>query len=101
MSILDLIAQSITITLLVLSAAGFLGRLHKYLELTAHFRAQYLIASAICFLILLLIADWWCAAGALICAVINLSAIAPFYRVKKSALNNDLARVYCSGAEFC
>ena len=82
--------QSITVVLLVMSATGFLGRLHKYLELTSHFRAQYLIASAFCFLIFLVIANWWCAAGTLICVLINLSAIAPFYHLKKSSLNNEI-----------
>src|SRR5262245_46835249 len=90
MSILHLLAQSITFTLLLLSTTGFLGRLHKYLELTSHFRAQYLIASATCFLIFILMANWWCAAGSLICAVINLSAIAPFYRLKKFSLKNEV-----------
>jgi len=90
MIILDLLFQLVIAALLALTAAGYLGRFHKYLELTSHFRMQYLLGSATCFLIFLLIANWWSAAGALICAVINLSSIVPFYLPKKSLLSNGV-----------
>lgn len=90
LSLLELIVCLITAALIVLSAAGFLGRLHKYLELTSHFRAQYLLASATCFLICILFVNWWCVAGALICALINFSAIAPFYRANKPSRDNKI-----------
>jgi endonuclease/exonuclease/phosphatase (EEP) superfamily protein YafD len=76
-------------TLLVLSAAAYLGRIHKYLELTSHFRVQYFLASASSLLICLTLAKWVCAAGALLAVAINLSAIAPWYRAKHSAVHPE------------
>jgi endonuclease/exonuclease/phosphatase (EEP) superfamily protein YafD len=88
--ILEIILQLITAAILVLSTASYLGRLNKYFELTSHFRAQYLFASATCLLICLLFADTWFTAGAMICMVINLSAIAPFYLPKKASLSHEI-----------
>lgn len=65
--------------LLVFTATGYLGRLHKYLELTSHFRVQYFIAAAVSLPICLALSDWWSAAGAVTTAAVNLSAIAPWY----------------------
>ena len=69
--------------LLVLSGTPYLGRLHKYLELTSHFRVQYFIAAAVGLPICVALADWWCAAGAVLSAAVNLSAIAPLYLGKR------------------
>jgi endonuclease/exonuclease/phosphatase (EEP) superfamily protein YafD len=84
LSILELIVQLVIAALIVLSAAGYLGHLHKYFELTSHFKAQYLLASAVCLLISLILGNWWYAAGALICAGINLLEMVPWYTTRQS-----------------
>ncbi len=88
--ILEFILQLVIVALLVLSVAGYLGRLHKYFELTSHFKAQYLIASAACLLICLIFGNWWCAAGALLTAGINLSVIAPWYIAGQSTGDHEV-----------
>ncbi len=75
----------LVVALLILSTTAYLGRLHKYFELTSHFRVQYFLASAVCLLICLTLANWWWAPGALLSVAINLSAIAPWRRTKKPA----------------
>lgn len=84
------LVQWATATLLVVSVIGYLGRLNKYFELTSHFRVQYSFAAAGCLLICLTLANWWCAAGALLSLAINLSAIVPLYRAKQSAANHRI-----------
>jgi endonuclease/exonuclease/phosphatase (EEP) superfamily protein YafD len=71
--------------LLILSGTSYLGRLHKYLELTSHFRVQYFIGAAVSLPICLALAYWWSAAGALLSAAVNLSVIVPRYIGKRLA----------------
>jgi endonuclease/exonuclease/phosphatase (EEP) superfamily protein YafD len=83
--VVELVVRWVVGTLLVFSTTAYLGRLHKYFELTSHFRVQYILASAGCLLVCLTLANWWWAGGALLSVAINLSAIAPWRRTKKPA----------------
>lgn len=85
--VFDPYVQWIVIILLLLTTTAYLGRWHKYFELTSHFRVQYAIASVGCLLICVTVADWWCAAGALLGVAINSATIAPFYKARTSLAN--------------
>ncbi|MHA3771209.1 endonuclease/exonuclease/phosphatase family protein [Verrucomicrobiota bacterium sgz303538] len=66
------------LTLLV-TAAGFLGSVHRLLELTSHFRLQYLAVSLLCWAGLLAFRDWrWSHVG-LLCVLLNGAVIVPWY----------------------
>lgn len=79
MRLVALCAQLTIICLLILSVAGYAGRLHKLLELTTHFKLQYLLASLVCLLLFLALRSWSWLAVAVICCIVNLAAIAPWY----------------------
>ncbi len=89
-NIIGPIVQLVIATLLVLSIAGYFGRTHKFLELSSHFKTQYLLGSAGCLLICLFLESWGDAAGALLVAGINLSAIIPWYRAGQSVANREI-----------
>ena len=72
----------LTVALLIVSIAAGLRIPRKYFELVSHFRVQYLVASTAFLLISFAEANWWCAAGALLAAVINASRIVPYYAAK-------------------
>jgi endonuclease/exonuclease/phosphatase (EEP) superfamily protein YafD len=72
-------AQVSTVTLLLLSVAGHFGARHNLLELTSHFKLQYLLAALICAALCLIFRSWYWAAGALLVASLNAAAILPFY----------------------
>jgi endonuclease/exonuclease/phosphatase (EEP) superfamily protein YafD len=80
----DSLVKWLIAILLVLSATPYLGRLHKYFELTSHFRVQYFLAAVGCLPLCLFASDLWCATGALLCVGINLWAIAPWYRARST-----------------
>ena len=88
----ELVVRWVVVALLVLSATAYLGRLHKYFELTSHFRVQYILASTVCLLICLALANWWWAGGALLSGAINLPAIAPWHRAKEPAADLGIGR---------
>ncbi|MBA3438536.1 MAG: endonuclease/exonuclease/phosphatase family protein [Pyrinomonadaceae bacterium] len=64
---------------LLLSGAGYFASAHKYLELTTHFKLQYLIGSVGCLLVFIFFGSWPWAVCMLIGCFINLSALVPFY----------------------
>ncbi len=88
----ELVVRWVVVALLVLSTTAYLGRLHKYFELTSHFRVQYVIASTVCLLICLALANWWWAGGALLSGAINLPAIIPWHRAKEPAADLGIGR---------
>ncbi|WP_199246492.1 endonuclease/exonuclease/phosphatase family protein [[Phormidium] sp. ETS-05] len=68
-------------SLTILSGAGYLGKLHLLLELTSHFRLQYLVAT-ICLMLLFFLLARQSKIGLALCAfclVINLAEIVPWY----------------------
>lgn len=88
--IVELVVRWVVVALLVLSATAYLGRLHKFCELTSHFRVQYILASSGCLLLCLTLANWWWAGGALLSVAINLPAIAPRHRAKEPAADHGI-----------
>lgn len=71
--------QLAAICVLLFSGASYFGRAHKYLELTTHFKLQYLIGSVGCLLVFVLLRSWSWAVCMLINTFINLSWLMPFY----------------------
>ncbi|MEJ7618880.1 MAG: endonuclease/exonuclease/phosphatase family protein [Pyrinomonadaceae bacterium] len=64
---------------LLLGVAGHGGRAHRFLELASHFKLQYLLASLVLLIIFIALrAPRWIG-GAMLCAVLNASALAPWY----------------------
>jgi endonuclease/exonuclease/phosphatase (EEP) superfamily protein YafD len=90
LSLIDLVVQSIIAALLLFSIAGYFGKLHQYLELTSHFKIQYLIASVVCLLVGLIFRNWWCATGALLIVAINIPSIAPWYKTGQPAVRREV-----------
>lgn len=61
------------------TALGYLGRFHRYFELTSHFRVQYLAISALFFLIFLAWRSPRYVIVALVCVAANLAQVAPLH----------------------
>jgi len=78
-SVIEPFVRSILLVVVLFSAVAYLGRLHKYFELTSHFRVQYLLAASFGLLIFLLRAEWRWATAALLAAGMNFSALAPLW----------------------
>lgn len=69
----------IAIAILTLSLAGYLGRLNLFLELTSHFKPQYLILSGLILIVFVVLKNpTWIWVSAL-CVGVNLVAIVPWY----------------------
>lgn len=82
-----LIAQITCIMVLVLTIASFFGR-YPYLELTTHFRLQYLWFSAICGIGFCFFKNWKFLAPCLLCFVLNGIYIFPYYFSDNHKLTN-------------
>jgi endonuclease/exonuclease/phosphatase (EEP) superfamily protein YafD len=62
-----------------LTVATFLAKAHRYFELTAHFRLQYLVGSVIAVLIFAAWRAWRLTAVALVCVILNGVTVIPWY----------------------
>jgi endonuclease/exonuclease/phosphatase (EEP) superfamily protein YafD len=62
-----------------LTVATFLAKAHRYFELTAHFRLQYLVGSAIAATIFAAWRSWRLTAVALVCVILNGATVIPWY----------------------
>jgi endonuclease/exonuclease/phosphatase (EEP) superfamily protein YafD len=82
------VTKLILVSLLLLSAAGRLGRLSKYAELASHFKVQYLIGSAVCLLAFLLYREPGWSVAAAIGVAINLAEAAPWYDSRKRTVGD-------------
>jgi endonuclease/exonuclease/phosphatase (EEP) superfamily protein YafD len=71
--------RAAALLLLIISVTGFLARAHWVLELTCHFRIQYLFAAAACWVCLLLLRDWRWSLTAAAAVVLNGSSVAPWH----------------------
>ncbi|GAB4382495.1 MAG: endonuclease/exonuclease/phosphatase family protein [Elainellaceae cyanobacterium] len=67
------------ITTLLLSLAGYLGRLHFLLDLTAHFKVQYLLAGLIALAFFSLTRQTWGIGLSLACVLLNGLVVFPWY----------------------
>ncbi len=88
--IFDWIFLLTTILLILLSLAGYLGELNIYLELTSHFKLQYLIVSFCPFFFFLLRRHKLGLIISIFCLIINLAEILPWYLPQSSAVVNQL-----------
>lgn len=78
---LELIRRLIQITCIVtflLTIATFFSR-YIYLELSTHFRPQYLLASIFCIVLLCILKDWKWIIPCLLCVAVNGIYIFPYY----------------------
>jgi endonuclease/exonuclease/phosphatase (EEP) superfamily protein YafD len=71
--------QMIAWLTLLFSLAGYLGGVHWLLELTSHFKVQYLAVASGCFVISLLLRDLRGSLLGLLCVILNGAAILPWY----------------------
>lgn len=78
-----------TVLLILLSLAGYFGLFNRYLELTSHFKLQYLIISFCPFFYFLLRRQSLGLSLSLFCLLINFYEIAPWYLPQSlGAINN-------------
>lgn len=76
-----------TILILALNLISLFGR-YPYLELTTHFRTQYLVAAIICLIFLLFFASWSFAFVAFILILFNGIYVLPYYLPGKNSTRN-------------
>jgi endonuclease/exonuclease/phosphatase (EEP) superfamily protein YafD len=62
-----------------------LGTLHRYFEITSHFKVQYLAASFICLLLLVSLKAWRWAGIAMLCLLLNAIAVLPWFMTSSKA----------------
>jgi endonuclease/exonuclease/phosphatase (EEP) superfamily protein YafD len=74
-------ALALLVMLVVLTLASQFGQ-YIYLELTTHFRLQYVLVAIFCALLLAPFQAWKFVTIAVLCAVLNASYIWPYYRVQ-------------------
>ena len=79
-----------TVLLTLLSLAGYFGFFHKYLELTSHFKLQYLVISFCPFFFFLLKRHIWVFNLSLFCLLLNLYQIAPWYFPQVLASSSEI-----------
>lgn len=56
-----------------------LGTLHRYFEITSHFKVQYLAASVVCLALLISLKAWRWASIAVLCVTLNAIAVLPWF----------------------
>ena len=69
----------LVVLLILFSLAGYFGTWHWTLELTSHFKVQYLLLSLGCMLILLWMRWWWWALLSFLGVVLNAMVVLPWY----------------------
>lgn len=63
----------------IFSIAGYLGGVHRWLELTSHFKVQYAALSLCCVIFFCIRRRWRWSAASLLCVALNFAVILPFY----------------------
>ena len=86
--IFDRLFILLTVLLTLISITGYLGQFNLYLELTSHFRLQYLIIGFCPLFYFLIKRQEWKFSLSLFCLLINLFEIAPWYLPQPNA--NDI-----------
>src|SRR5213075_1624495 len=79
---MGLLIQATVTALLIFTAAAYLGRAHKLLELTSHFRIQYCVAALVSIPFAVVRGNLSCAIAAAVAFGVNISTILPLYRRK-------------------
>lgn len=78
-----ILALATLTSIVILTLASQFGR-YTYLELTTHFRLQYLLAAIACALVLTPLQSWRFVLVALFCALLNAAYLRPYYRFTSS-----------------
>ena len=89
-SVFDGIFLLVTALLTLVSLAGYFGLFNNYLELTSHFKLQYLLVSFCPFFFFLLRRHSLGLGLSLFCLLINLYNIAPWYLPQSFGSTNDI-----------
>ena len=79
----------ISTIVLILTILAFFNHLHLFLELTSHFRLQYLIASIVCSLIFLFYRSPKLFSVMLVVTIVNAMYILPWYFPNSNQVNDD------------
>jgi len=74
--------------IVVLTLASQFGK-HLYIELTTHFRFQYVVATIICTMVLAAFQSWKFVPIAIMCALINAMYVVPYYSFKAKRSGNS------------
>jgi hypothetical protein len=77
--IVSVLAQTTVAAVFLCSIAGFIGHADHYLELTSHFKLQYLMVALACLLIFIALHAWWSAIYAFVTVCLNLAVVVPWY----------------------
>jgi endonuclease/exonuclease/phosphatase (EEP) superfamily protein YafD len=77
--IVSVLAQTTVVVVFLCSIAGFMGHVHHYVELTSHFKLQYLMVALACLLICIALHAWWSAISAFVTVCLNLAVVVPWY----------------------
>jgi endonuclease/exonuclease/phosphatase (EEP) superfamily protein YafD len=98
---LNLAAQLLLIAALVflglLTIAGFFGRLTWQLDITSHFRVQYLFSLVLVAVGCLVLGQIWFAVVAMVLAIVNAAVILPrFISLARAASNGSVCRLLLS-----
>jgi endonuclease/exonuclease/phosphatase (EEP) superfamily protein YafD len=88
--LLDRVFILATVILFLLSVAGYFGLFNRYLELTSHFKLQYLVASFCPFFYFLLRRQPLALSLSLFCLLINFYEIAPWYLPQSFSPANEI-----------
>jgi len=75
--IVSVLAQTTVVVVFLCSIGGFLGHVHHYIELTSHFKLQYLMVALACLLICIALHAWWSALSAFVTVCLNLAVVVP------------------------
>jgi endonuclease/exonuclease/phosphatase (EEP) superfamily protein YafD len=77
--IVSVLAQTAVVVMFLCSITGFIGHVHHYVELTSHFKLQYLMVALACLVICIALHAWWSALCAFITVCLNLAVVVPWY----------------------
>jgi endonuclease/exonuclease/phosphatase (EEP) superfamily protein YafD len=73
------LTRASAVTVFLCSIAGFMGEVHQYLELSSHFKLQYLIVALACLLVFVALQAWRSALYACFTFFLNLAMVLPWY----------------------
>lgn len=93
MKVIKALLAAVLLVVSVLSVVVYGAKGHHYLELLSHFRTQYLFVQTLCLLALLLLRSWRLSVVALLCTLINLVPIAPYYFPGEKIANSGAIRI--------
>ena len=88
-SISDYLFLILSVSAIALSVAGYLGRLHRYLEFASGYKLQLLLLALCCLVYFLLTRKYWGIALSLAGVLLNLVVILPWYLNRPQIANPE------------